>query len=271
MRRIQLLAASALAVPLVAIASSSGPEWGEPCDAGNLPGTATPVTGTDGVFVLRIVGELNDTCSASDGGPAEAQAGGDFQDMFVIKIVDPVTSFSACLDPAMTGFDTQIWLFRFDTESGVIANDDDIATGGPFSCMGSMSNDGSGFAVTTPGLYYLAISGFDSDPFSIPGRIFDQATRTETSGADGPGGSTPIVTWVPPIGATGRYAIDVTGVVFIDCPADFDHNGYVDFQDLLRILTAWGPCAGCPEDLDGGGDVDVRDVVRLLGLWGRCV
>ncbi len=260
------LTAGAALMP-AAIAPASGPEWGEPCDAGFLPDTATPVTGPAGVLVLSIIGELNETCSDDAG---DAALGGDFQDMFIIRIVDP-GGFSACVDPAGRVFDTQIWLFHFGLESGVIANDDNPVTGGPESCMGNMANDGTGSTVTTPGLYYLAISGFDSDPFSFAGRMFDQASRFEVSGPDGPGGSTPVELWVPPVGDTGLYKIDLTGVAFIDCPADFDHNGYVDFADLLRILTEWGPCAGCPEDLDGGGDVDFRDVVILLGLWGRCV
>ena len=27
-----------------------------------------------------------------------------------------------------------------------------------------------------------------------------------------------------------------------DCPADIDGSGTVDFDDLLRLLAAWGPC-----------------------------
>ena len=59
--------------------------------------------------------------------------------------------------------------------------------------------------------------------------------------------------------------------MFIDCPADFDFNGYVDFADLLEILSSWGPCAGCAEDLDGSGAVDFGDILVLLTMWGRCV
>ena len=28
------------------------------------------------------------------------------------------------------------------------------------------------------------------------------------------------------------------------CPWDFNGNGEVDFQDLLKILANWGPCPG---------------------------
>ncbi len=28
----------------------------------------------------------------------------------------------------------------------------------------------------------------------------------------------------------------------VDCPADLDGSGTVDFEDLLIVLDAWGPC-----------------------------
>jgi hypothetical protein len=55
-----------------------------------------------------------------------------------------------------------------------------------------------------------------------------------------------------------------------DCDADLDENGVVDFQDLLRLIVAWGPCPGCPEDIDGSGAVDFQDLLLLLDAWGPC-
>jgi len=46
-----------------------------------------------------------------------------------------------------------------------------------------------------------------------------------------------------------------------------------DLDDLLAVLSSWGPCPvtpGCPADLDGSLDVDFGDLVLLLGAWGRC-
>ncbi len=48
---------------------------------------------------------------------------------------------------------------------------------------------------------------------------------------------------------------------------DVDGDGDVDFQDLVAMLAAWGPCAGCPEDLDGDGVVDLKDLLLVLTNW----
>lgn len=54
------------------------------------------------------------------------------------------------------------------------------------------------------------------------------------------------------------------------CPEDLDGSGDVGFQDILRVISGWGPCEGCPEDLDGSGDVGFGDLLRILGAWGPC-
>ena len=46
-------------------------------------------------------------------------------------------------------------------------------------------------------------------------------------------------------------------------------NGAVDFDDLLRILDAWGNEGG-PEDLDASGTVDFGDLLIVLDSWGPC-
>ncbi len=53
------------------------------------------------------------------------------------------------------------------------------------------------------------------------------------------------------------------------CPADLDDSGAVDFEDILRVLDAWGNKGG-PEDLDGSGTVDFGDLLILLAAWGPC-
>lgn len=54
------------------------------------------------------------------------------------------------------------------------------------------------------------------------------------------------------------------------CPADLDASGDVGFDDLVELLSAWGPCPGCPADLDASGDVGFDDLVELLSAWGDC-
>ena len=50
--------------------------------------------------------------------------------------------------------------------------------------------------------------------------------------------------------------------------SDLNCSGSVDFQDLLIVLAAWGPCDGCLADLDGNHQVDFDDVLALLAQWG---
>lgn len=47
---------------------------------------------------------------------------------------------------------------------------------------------------------------------------------------------------------------------------DFNGDGIVNFNDLLIMLSGWGPCSGCPEDLDGNNDVGFSDILILLTL-----
>jgi hypothetical protein len=56
------------------------------------------------------------------------------------------------------------------------------------------------------------------------------------------------------------------------CPWDFDGDGDVDFQELLKLLSTWGPCpiGDCPWDFSGDGDVNFQDLLKLLSAWGDC-
>lgn len=55
------------------------------------------------------------------------------------------------------------------------------------------------------------------------------------------------------------------------CPEDIDRDGFVDFPDILAVLSAWGGiCESCPEDLDGDGMVSFGDLLVILGAWGPC-
>ncbi len=56
-----------------------------------------------------------------------------------------------------------------------------------------------------------------------------------------------------------------------NCPADIDGSGDVGTDDLLTVLSEWGPCAsGCDGDIDGDLVVGVDDVLMLVGAWGSC-
>jgi hypothetical protein len=56
------------------------------------------------------------------------------------------------------------------------------------------------------------------------------------------------------------------------CPADLNHDGFVNGADMAILLGAWGPCSSsnCPADLNHSGVVDGADLSLLLGAWGAC-
>jgi len=247
----------------------AGPEFVEDDfgDAGSLPGTAIVIPGGMGTSGA-IVGSL--------GGPP-MPGPPDFEDLYVIEIVD-VTEFSAetIVEPGQTDFDTQLWLF---TEEGLplLGNDDspiDPASEG--SLLLPMTTDGFPVDIQ-PGFYLLGISGAGNVPQSSGGDLFEFTEKGEISGPDGPGAAEVLSAWSG-AGATGTYAIFLTGVSFPEapaCPEDLDRDGDVDTADLLILLEAWGPCdAPCPPactgDLDGSCDVATPDLLGLLETWGPC-
>ena len=213
----------AVAITLTATATASGPKWTEAGDAGSLPpGQATMGSGSLGF----INGNLG--MAALFGGTV------DFEDMFLINIVDP-TNFRATTDPndpelanAFANFNTQLWLFQPTANPpdafalGFLGNDDhpDVPDSN-LSLLIPIPTDGSDPLVAA-GLYYIAISRYNNDPDSDQGEIFLQATPQEISGPDGPGGLmlSPISGWTGDKGdLMGEYQIALRGVEFAEVPA----------------------------------------------------
>ena len=57
----------------------------------------------------------------------------------------------------------------------------------------------------------------------------------------------------------------------LDCPADVDLSGTVDFNDILNILAAYGSEGDwIPEDVNIDGIVDFADILQGLADWGIC-
>jgi hypothetical protein len=63
------------------------------------------------------------------------------------------------------------------------------------------------------------------------------------------------------------------------CAGDVNHNHVVDVNDLLAVVSTWGPCpAPCPPpctaDISptGSGNcvVDVNDLLAVISSWGPC-
>ena len=195
----------------------AGPDWEETCDAGSVPATAQAVTVVGQVKSIR--GQLAPCPALGVGVP-------DFEDMYLIRIQQPAifcartisgTEDTDCcggsIDPHHgTNFNTQLWLFRADG-IGRLGNDNQSPFIPPgLSGFQNASNDGTGIVITTPGLYYIAVSGGPNrDPVSQAGLIFNQLATFEISGPDGPGGTLPINGWIGP-GVQGQYEIIMCGV-----------------------------------------------------------
>jgi hypothetical protein len=53
-------------------------------------------------------------------------------------------------------------------------------------------------------------------------------------------------------------------------PGDVDRNGTVNVNDLLQVISTWGPCPNpltCPADLNVSGNVDVNDLLEVVTHW----
>ncbi len=196
------VAASALILP--GEPAFAGPDWVEHGDAGSTLSTAQQTLGAGPIFSI----------SGSLGGGAGLV--GDYEDMFLVRVSDPV-SFSMTVTGAT--FDAQIFVFNVTLAGeafGLLANDNTISGNQPH--VGPLANDGTGAALKFPGVYAIAISGAGRVPVSLNGPIFNFISPTEISGPDGPGGINPHIGWTGE-GQTGGYDITVTGVTFYDVPA----------------------------------------------------
>lgn len=219
--------AGAAFMALAATAMASGPEWGEDDDAPDLP----PGQGTFGLGTLGFI--------SGNMGMSSLFGEIDIVDMYLINIVDPM-NFRATTDPqdeigkgmAFAQFDTQLWLFQPDPANplealGIVGNDDHFELGGQFSLLLPDPTDGfKDGGVVEPGLYYIAITRSNHDPFSEDKArkeldIFFQKELTEISGPDGPGELFPIIGWAGDPGGAfeGNYRIALRGVEFSDVPA----------------------------------------------------
>ena len=55
------------------------------------------------------------------------------------------------------------------------------------------------------------------------------------------------------------------------CVADVTGDNQVSADEVLELLSEWGPCLGsCPLDIDQSGDVDSNDLLTIIDRWGAC-
>ena len=189
---------------LVCGSAIAGPDWTEVGDAGSFVATAqTPL----GVGAISSI-------SGTLGGEGSA---GDFEDMYIIQVDAPTSFRLELLNP---NFDAQLFVFNITLAGGglgLLANDNaDANTDAPL--LTNLPTDGSNAVLDLPGVYAVAVAGAGRNPVSNSGLIFDFASPTEISGADGPGGLLRHTGWVGE-GAVGAYAIDLQGVDFAKIPS----------------------------------------------------
>lgn len=124
-------------------------------------------------------------------------------DMFCINISNPMGFTATTAD---LGFDTQLWLFRPDG-TGVAADDD--SGGGLFNSF----LDGS--FVTSPGLYYLAITKFNNDALDTNGNLI---WSTPNQFSNMPISNLPLGSWNGTTSGGGfAYEIRFTGAEYSNC------------------------------------------------------
>ncbi len=236
------------------VPASAGPDVIEGGDAGGFISSATTLFGNSTVDINSIQGSLG-------GGP---RGPGDFEDMYAFNIDDPA-GFSATVvtDGATTDFDARLWLF--DTQGrGLLGNDEANGLAPGSAELLSASDDGTGVVLTTPGRYFLAISGSadmagPNNPRSESGlELFDLMSPMEISGPDGPGGADPLTQWTGP-GQTGNYLISLTGVTFIEAPVGACCDDDICFLvSSEECTTVGGIYSGDGTTCAGGGTYGSR-------------
>ncbi|MGB3516116.1 MAG: DUF4394 domain-containing protein [Elainellaceae cyanobacterium] len=124
-------------------------------------------------------------------------------------------------------------LFLFDAAGNGIYGNDDLF-GSAQATLPSMAS------LLTPGIYYLAISGFDYDPISAGGEIFPDSSFDGVLLPTGPGGGSPLVGFAGDGAAAGNYTIALTGAQTIPSaqPTAFDLLGLTDSNQLVAFSTS---------------------------------
>ncbi len=138
----------------------------------------------------------------------------------------------------------------------------DWAGSGGFANGNYATVDGTSFASPySAGVAALVLS---MDPSLSPDEVGD--VMAGTCKDRGSAGYDTTFGWGIVDAAAAVDAVD-TGV---DCVWDTSGNGQVDADDLLNVISDWGPCSGCSSDFDGDGFVGTDDILELIAHWGSC-
>jgi MYXO-CTERM domain-containing protein len=213
-RFLYLVAGTSVLLAAVAQASTYGPSFVEPGDAGSTRDTAADVKNADGTGDINFIsGEL----SGSNGFRSGA---GDYQDVYRIFINNPSIFKIELLDVAFGVPDSMMFLFNEFGNPIMASNNADSQTLNPI-----LNNQGNEF-FNTPGVYYLAITSAPSEALVYLDNqfisLFDLANNP--FGVVGPAPNTGDFVWddawsEPDFGNFGSYMMSVDGVVSLPIPA----------------------------------------------------
>jgi len=222
--------------------SFAGPDWVEDGDAGSSLDSAQPVVLAGGGQVRRIIGTLM-------GAPGVAgDISPDYEDIYQIYISEPTKLLISTAEEygGAANFQTSLWLFDaagFAQLANVYSPQGPFGEGGSAgqilgSTLFNFATDDTGFVVSKPGVYYLAITGVPNHPLAsgpTEGQdmfTFDQFD--EISGPDGPAANFPFIKWWQGEGETGSYDIIVEGVTGLPAPGALALLGLGELTALRR-------------------------------------
>ncbi len=201
-----MMAAVAVMTATSAMGAVQGPQFEEDDDAGATIQNAKKLSGSGGLMMIN--GALT----------GNSRGEGDFQDVYEVYISDPEL-FKLQFEAIDGGFNTMLWLFD-ENGVGLLGNDDSLIDNEPsfLSGLGNSSSDGL-FQLENPGRYYIAISGFNSQPVSELGSIFALGDDPFAVYAANGQGAQGVQTGWTADGDTGSYSLSLEGVEFIPIPA----------------------------------------------------
>jgi hypothetical protein len=178
-------------ISAVVAAPAAANTWNEIGDAGELPGSAQMTFGSGPL--TTITGRLFVDTDV---------------DMYCISITNE-PGFTARYTPCSTHADPDMWLFSANGNGVTHA---DFCQGGSVSLTSQF--------VSTPGYYYLAVSGTNGDALRTGLPIWQSTNAIFSERApDGSGAPGPITAWGGArVVSTPNYTILLTGAEFCDLP-----------------------------------------------------